>query len=138
MIGVIVDSVEQNVVREFFELFKTPWEFFREDRDYDVLLCAGDYQVSTSANLVIVYAGRKIESDAARHFATGNHRKPSCVLAFEDRAFPVYGESISFVGREASLLSDADTHECIGFLDKSAERSFARIGFDLFKEVWKL
>ena len=32
MIGVIADSAEQDVVREFFELFKTPWEFYRKDR----------------------------------------------------------------------------------------------------------
>ena len=29
MIGVIADPAEHNVVREFFELFKTPWEFYR-------------------------------------------------------------------------------------------------------------
>ncbi len=42
MIGVIADSAEQEVVREFFELFKTPWEFYRRDRRYEVVLCAGD------------------------------------------------------------------------------------------------
>ena len=49
MIGVIADSAEQNVVREFFELFKTPWEFYRRDRQYDVLLCAGDGQFDETA-----------------------------------------------------------------------------------------
>ena len=29
MIGVIADPAEHDVVREFFELFKTPWEFYR-------------------------------------------------------------------------------------------------------------
>ena len=29
MIGVIADPAEADVVREFFELFKTPWEFYR-------------------------------------------------------------------------------------------------------------
>jgi hypothetical protein len=36
MIGVIADPAEHGVVREFFELFKTPWEFYRRDRQYDV------------------------------------------------------------------------------------------------------
>ena len=44
MIGVIADPAEHDVVREFFELFKTPWEFYRGDGQYDVLLCAGDGQ----------------------------------------------------------------------------------------------
>ena len=37
MIGIIADPAEQEVVREFFELFKTPWEFFRQGRQLDVL-----------------------------------------------------------------------------------------------------
>ena len=32
MIGVIADPAEADVVREFFELFKTPWEFYRRDQ----------------------------------------------------------------------------------------------------------
>ena len=59
MIGVIADPAEHDVVREFFELFKTPWEFYREDRQYDVLLCAGDGQFDATAKLVLLYAGRK-------------------------------------------------------------------------------
>jgi hypothetical protein len=32
MIGIIANPTEHSVVREFFELFKTPWEFYRSDR----------------------------------------------------------------------------------------------------------
>ena len=42
MIGVIANPSERSIVNEFFELFKTPWEFYRSDRHYDVLLCSGD------------------------------------------------------------------------------------------------
>ncbi len=42
MIGVIADPSEHDVVREFFELFKTPWEFYRRDRHYEVMLCADE------------------------------------------------------------------------------------------------
>ena len=37
MIGVIADSADHAVVREFFELFKTPWEFF--ERIGNMTLC---------------------------------------------------------------------------------------------------
>jgi hypothetical protein len=74
MIGIIADSAEHDVVREFFELFKTPWEFFREDRKYDVLLCAGDHLFSTSARLVVVYAGEKIGLDETQHTIIGSQR----------------------------------------------------------------
>src|SRR5579864_2319493 len=95
MIGVIADPAEHDVVREFFELFKTPWEFLREDGKYDVLLCAGDHPFSASAKLVIVYAGKRIELDKTRHVEIGNQRNSLCILDYENRAFPVYGESAS-------------------------------------------
>ncbi len=63
MIGVIADSADQDVVREFFELFKTPWEFYRKDRQYEVLLCAEDSQFDGTAKLVLLYAGRKMHFD---------------------------------------------------------------------------
>ena len=135
MIGVIADTAEHDVVREFFELFKTPWEFFREDRKYDVLLCAGNHPFSTSARLVVVYAGEKIELDETRHTAIGNQRKAPCVLDYEKKAIPVYGESTSFVGRENFLLKNVATDECVAFFDSSANQVWARIGFDLFKEI---
>ena len=41
MIGVLANEEEHEVVREFFELFKTPWETYRSDGQYDVALVAG-------------------------------------------------------------------------------------------------
>ena len=40
MIGVVARPEDHDVVREFFELFKTPWEFYRRDRRYRVVLQA--------------------------------------------------------------------------------------------------
>ena len=60
MIGVIANPTDHNVVCEFFELFKTPWEFYRGDRQYDVLLCAGDGQFDGTANLILVYCRQKV------------------------------------------------------------------------------
>jgi hypothetical protein len=135
MIGVIADPSEHDVVREFFELFKTPWEFFRESRKYDVLLCAGGHPFNTSAKLVVVYAGKRIELDDARHTAIGNQRNTPCILDYEKKAFPVYGGSTSFAGKENALLRDVTTNECVAFFDSSADQLWARIGFDLFKEI---
>ena len=135
MIGVIADPAENDVVREFFELFKTPWEFFREDGKYDVVLCAGDHPFSRSAKLVIVYAGKRVELDETRHVAIGNQRNTPCILDYENSAFPVYGQSISFVGQENILLKDVATNEYVAFLDSSADQLWARIGLDLFKEI---
>ena len=55
MIGVVARGEEHDVVREFFELFKTPWEFCRDDGRYEVLIRANDAVDHQSAKLVIVY-----------------------------------------------------------------------------------
>ena len=45
MIGVVADREQQEVVRDFFELFKTLWVFYRNDGQYDILLyVAGDVE----------------------------------------------------------------------------------------------
>ena len=51
MIGVIAKTGQTATVEEFFELFKTPWEFYREASRYDVLLCAGEGQFERSSKL---------------------------------------------------------------------------------------
>jgi hypothetical protein len=38
MIGVVAEYTEAAIVQEFFQLFKTPWEFYREDAQYEVVL----------------------------------------------------------------------------------------------------
>src|SRR5208283_2851387 len=63
MIGVIADSTEREIVCEFFELFKTPWEFYRSGRRYEAVLCAGDGQPDETATLVLFYAGGETAFD---------------------------------------------------------------------------
>jgi len=135
MIGVIADPTEQDIVREFFELFKTPWELYRKDRRYEVLLCAGDGEFERNAKLVIFYAGRKIHFDLQQKIATGGQRKRSCILSYQRNRIPIYGHTITFPEEVSNLLTDADSQECAAYVDRSGESMVARIGYDLFGEV---
>ena len=57
MIGIIADPVEDLIVREFFELFKTPWENYRSDLLYEVVICVGEAKLDRpAARLIVVYA----------------------------------------------------------------------------------
>ena len=134
MIGVIADSAEHDVVREFFELFKTPWEFYRGDRRYDVLFCSGDRQFDGTAKVVLVYAGSRIHFDDAQKNPTGRQRR-QCVLSYQGSQIPIYGETITFPEKDSGLLTDEDSQQCVGYLDQSRELVLARIGYDLFGEV---
>lgn len=53
MIGVIAPREQTGAVEEFFQLFKTPWEFYREDRTYDVLISTTREVVGANARLLL-------------------------------------------------------------------------------------
>ena len=135
MIGVIADPTDQDVVREFFELFKTPWEFYRRDGRYELLLCAGDSQFDRTAKFVLFYAGRKMHFDDEQKLQTGRQRKNSCILSYQGNRIPIYGGTITFPEKRSGLLTDEDSQECTAYLDRSRESMVARIGYNLFGEV---
>lgn len=135
MIGVIAYPADQNVVREFFELFKTPWEFYQTNQEYDVVLCAGDGQIEISAKLVLFYAGRVTAFDKKQKIQTVRQQRHTCILLYEGDRIPIYGDSITFAGIGNCLLTQAESRECAAYLDGQEERSLARIGYDLFSEV---
>jgi len=135
MIGVIAGSGEQGVVREFFELFKTPWEFCRNDRQYDVLISAGEGQIERTARLVLVYAGSRTHFDEQRQIQTGRASKQPCILSYHGHRIPIYGDSITFWENRQSLLTEEGSQACAAFVDGPSEGVWARIGYDLFSEI---
>ena len=57
MIGVISKEKEAGTVEEFFQLFKTPWEFYKEGNLYDVVLSTRDIPEKLKTKLVVIYGG---------------------------------------------------------------------------------
>ena len=139
MIGVIADPAEHDVVREFFELFKTPWEFYQRDRQYEILLCTGSERVDAGAKLVLLYAGRKVNFDDEHEIRTGHQKRETCaVFSYQGNRIPIYGDSVTFPKRGNEMLAAEDADESAAFLDRSGQAVLARIGYDLFGEVRKL
>ncbi len=135
MIGVIADPAEADVVREFFELFKTPWEFYRTGQRYDVLLCAGDWPFEAAVNFAILYAGKKTRFDASQKIQTTRSSGGAHQLSYEQSRIPIYGDIATFPEQGNPLLTVEDSVECAGFLSESSGRLVVRIGYDLFSEV---
>lgn len=134
MIGVMADSADEPVVREFFELFKTDWEFYRRDRKYEVLLCAGDAHFDETATLSVIYAGRRLDSDDDRKSQRRDQQSGQSVVCYRGKQFPLYCDTVTFEGREGGLLTD-DSGGNVAYMDRSGQRMRARIGYDLFGEV---
>lgn len=135
MIGVIADAADQGVVREFFELFKTPWEFCRANRQYEVLLCAGGAPREATGKLVLIYAGNRTRLDDELGISTVSKLRTPRILACHGSRIPLYGQSVSFAESTHKLLTDETSQECIGFIKQSGGGVFARIGYDLFSEI---
>ncbi len=134
MIGVIADPREHDVVSEFFELFKTPWEFYRKEEQYDAVLCSGDGQFDSGAKLVLIYSGRSTQFDVEQNVQPLPQRKP-CILLYQADRIPIYGDSLTFPGKRADFLTAEGSRNCVAYVAQSNERVLARVGYDLFDEV---
>ena len=60
MIGIIANKSEKNIVKEFFELFKTPWEFYQDNCSYDVILTTDENVWEINSSLIIIYGSKNI------------------------------------------------------------------------------
>ena len=137
MIGVIAEAAQRDVIKEFFELFKTPWEFYRRDHSYDVLICSGERPCDAAAKLWIIYADRNLRFDCENDLISGEPCSPR-IVSYKGQRFPIYGQSIGFPRNLTPTLADENSHEDIAYVDRSSEEIIVRVGYDLFEEVRKL
>jgi hypothetical protein len=138
MIGVIADPAVHDVVREFFELFKTPWEFYVGNRQYDVVICDSEEQPRTGAKLVVAYAAGNAGLGDELKGPAGSKGRRSSVLTYRGNRIPIYGGAVTFAGKAGSLLTDEDSQECAAYVEQVGGTSRAWIGYDLFGEVRSL
>jgi hypothetical protein len=134
MIGVIADPTEHDVVCEFFELFKTPWEFYREGARYEALLCSGDHQFDRAAKLILFYSGRSTHFDSGQKVNTFRQRN-NCILSYQADRIPIYGDTVTFPEKSSNFLIEEDSQNCAAYVDESDKRIVVRVGYDLFDEV---
>lgn len=134
MMGVIADLAEECDVREFFELFKVPWEFYRSDRHYEVVLCAGDAKLdSVAAKVLLLYSGKRISFDTGRLVYLNPTRVGVAPLSKNQPR--IYGNSVTFRHTSIRVLADEGDEESIAYFDRLGSSLFVRIGYDLFREI---
>lgn len=135
MIGVLARNDDSVVVGEFFELFKTPWEFYIPGREYEVILCTCHETVpQDGCNVVFVYdkmacisgseVGAEVEprpNGVQRLFHDGNEIPIYCGLTF----FPDFGEEGARPESDRSALHKRT----------EGRRQVVTIGYDLFDEI---
>ena len=134
MIGVVANEVELSAVAEFFELFKTPWEFHRPGAHYDVLVCSNSLVPENSARLLLLYGAQRQAFEECRSMMTRSARGHDFV-SFRDERMPIYGSCLLFDRPCNEVLVHEGTNSPAAVAVASDAQVAVRVGFDLFAEV---
>lgn len=139
MIGVQAKEDESGIIREFFELFKVPWEFRRENREYPVILSTQDDFPAQDAKLFILYQSRRTVFDSKNEIGVKRLSDGGISCKYDGHSLPLYGqvsELMTVSGGIPNLRSSAG--KAIGIETGGNGRKTIRIGFDLFREICSL
>ncbi len=132
MIGVATDAIDADIVRELFELFKTPWEWARPGKTYDVVIGTGGDVERFDANLLVVYSSTL--RDPQFPDDRGELVDGPIDVEWGSTRIPIYGRLAQF-----HVASANGALMCGGlpadYRRLSASRLVWRIGYDLFHEV---
>ncbi len=135
MIGVISKQQEAEVVAEFFELFKTAWEFYDPTRSYDVIISTRGGDVpSEQSRLLIIYSHEQTEYDSKQGINIGPIAG-SASVQHRDWFCPIYRHISSVKGHGQSSMRLDGIQLPVGLIITEPSRTVVRIGFNLFEEV---
>jgi hypothetical protein len=133
MIGVVARREQHDIVSEFFELFKTPWEFCRRDATYRVVLQDDQEPAHGSAELVLIYGSRHRHRDGNGP-SRSSHR--NAMLSWKSERIPIYGAAVSFPAERNVLdVFLQDTKEPVASVTRKGHQTIVRVGYDLFDEI---
>jgi hypothetical protein len=134
VIGVIVKAGQTAAVEEFFELFKTPWEFYRPGRTYDVVVTTVDEIPDVEARLLVVY-GAGVKARDGRDGIVARSRRQGESLSYRGSQLPIYDEIVTFEVPAGAVSCVAAGDEAAGLRISKADLIVMRVGYDLFREV---
>jgi hypothetical protein len=131
VIGVLAKEQEREVVREFFELFKTPWEFVQPNGRYDVVISTVGVDPGCRAKLLLIYGSEPL---LPRESSLIKARRKGASLSYKGNRIPIYGHCLAFESR-AMELPMREASGSVAFRTHSLQSILVRVGIDLFEEV---
>jgi hypothetical protein len=134
MIGVVANEGEHRVIIEFFELFKTPWEFYRPGGNYDVLICSASAVPANSARILLLYGANRQAFEEHRGIKT-NLAPGENLVSFRGERIPIHGSCLLFDDQGNQVLVHEGTRSAAAVSITSGSQLVVRFGFDLFEEV---
>ncbi len=134
MIGVVASEAEHAAVAEFFELFKTPWEFHRPGAHYDILICSNSMVPENNARLLFLYGAQRQAFEECRSIRTSSASRHD-FLSFRGERMPIYGSCLLFNSPGKEVVIHERTKSAAAVSVASDDQMVIRLGFDLFQEV---
>jgi len=134
VIGVVARESDRALVPEFFQLFKTPWEFYRPGGRYDVIIASSEFEEDPHPPVLMVYG-----SEPGRLDDAGSFRRESAAegvrVVWREKGVPIYGGLLTFEASGDPLIRLEGTKRPAVVTRSADGRKILRIGFDLFREV---
>jgi peptidoglycan/xylan/chitin deacetylase (PgdA/CDA1 family) len=132
MIGVAVGESDWDVVAEFFELFKTPWQPVKPSSSYKAVLATEPPASNIRADIVLAYGSRAWSIDRDAGVGVEPVNGPAR-LEWEGCTVPIYGDAGTFSDASSAIVRAGG--KSIDCRYNSGTRVVRRIGYDIFKEV---
>jgi hypothetical protein len=136
LISVICTDSQRAAVREFFQLFKTPWTFWELGVPCDVLIVttATALPESFTARLVFAFAAAEMRADASIGVSPRS-LAPDAVLEVGDLQLPLYAGALTLAGDAKVIGQSANGGAALIVECATGSASVVRCGYDLFSEV---
>lgn len=132
MIGVAANPDEWDTAREFFELFKTPWEPAVEGRTYRAVVSTVGQPAGVAAGILIAYGAAESVIDHAAGVKAERDPTPR-QAEWAGEPLPLYRGAAEFKnGGPSTLRSD---RRALDYRASFNGKALWRVGYNLFDEV---
>src|SRR3981189_2090929 len=130
MIAVATNPELRASASEFFELFKTAWEFYRSGQEYDAVICCGITPPDIRASLVLVYSSSELTFDRQHQLQVLRHDHSPELPSYRGWRLPVYTGLTSVISNEKRDSPVAHkTKYSLAMQIRIGGQSFIRIGY---------
>jgi hypothetical protein len=134
VIGVLCKPEQAAFVEEFFELFKTPWEFHRAGTSYDVVVTTIEQIPDLDAKLLVVYGAKPTSVDQGDRFVVAGSPREHW-LSHRGLTIPIYGQMATCAHADGRPVTATTSGEIVGVCAAFRGSEVVRLGFDVFDEV---
>jgi hypothetical protein len=133
LIGVHLKAPDVRIVDEFFQLFKTPWEFYCEGSSYEVIISDHAKACRCDAKILILLPESRSGS-GDREGGEGHPAHRGSLLEAEGVFFPVYTR-VSRIPDGEAFVRISGTGDAVGTRSRDLRKTILRLGFNFFEEA---